>query len=115
MESLFRDLLIGVTSFFRDPEAFKELEERVIPQLFADKPADATIRVWTPGCSTGEEAYSMAILLAERWEAAKRGLKAQVFATDIYSRAVAAARAGLYPASIAADISPEMLARFFTV
>ncbi len=115
VESLFRDLLIGVTSFFRDPEAFKELEERVIPQLFADKPADATIRVWTPGCSTGEEAYSMAILLAERREAAKRGLKVQVFATDIDRQAVAAARTGLYQASIAADVSPERLARFFTI
>jgi len=112
-EALFRDMLIGVTSFFRDPEAFKALEEQVIPRLFADRPAGATIRVWTPGCSTGEEAYSMAILLQERLEEQRQGFKAQVFATDIDSQAIAAARTGLYPASIAADITPERLVRFF--
>jgi len=110
---LFRDLLIGVTSFFRDPEAFKVIEEQAIPKLFAGKPADAVIRVWIPGCSTGEEAYSIAILLAERQAAMRQSLKVQVFATDIDSHAIATARAGLYPASIATDISPERLARFF--
>ena len=114
VEALFRDLLIGVTNFFRDPEAFKALEEQVIPKLFAGKPAGAAIRVWSPGCSTGEEAYSIAILLQERMEALKQSYKVQVFATDIDSQAIATARAGLYPASIAADISPERLARFFT-
>ena len=114
VEALFRDLLIGVTSFFRDPEAFKALEEQVIPQLFAGKPAGGVVRVWSPGCSTGEEAYSLAILLQERLEALKQNYKVQVFATDIDSQAIATARAGLYPASIAADISPERLARFFT-
>lgn len=113
VEALFRDLLIGVTHFFRDPEAFKALEEQVIPRLFADKPAGAVIRVWSPGCSTGEEAYSLAILLAERQEALKRSYKVQVFATDIDSQAIVTARTGLYPASIAADLSPERLARFF--
>lgn len=113
VEALFRDLLIGVTSFFRDRKAFKALEEQVIPKLFADKPADAVIRVWSPGCSTGEEAYSIAILLQERLEALRRGYKAQVFATDIDSQAIATGRAGVYPASISADISPERLARFF--
>lgn len=113
VDSLFRDLLIGVTNFFRDPEAFKALDEQIIPKLFADKPADAMIRVWSPGCSTGEEAYSIAILLAERQEAMKRNYKVQVFATDIDSQAIATARVGLYPASITADISPERLARFF--
>ena len=114
VEALFRDLLIGVTSFFRDPEAFEALERVVIPRLLAGKPADATIRVWVPGCSTGEEAYSLAILLQEHVES--RGLehRLQMFATDIDSRAVDTARAGLYPASIAADLSPERLARFFT-
>src|ERR1019366_7090184 len=68
VEALFRDLLIGVTHFFRDPEAFKVLEDRVIPKLFEGKPSGAVIRVWTPGCSTGEEAYSLAILLAERMD-----------------------------------------------
>jgi two-component system CheB/CheR fusion protein len=113
-EALFRDLLIGVTSFFRDPEAFTALEEQVIPQLFAGKPAGAVIRVWAPGCSTGEEAYSIAILLQERLEALKQTFKVQVFATDIDSRAIEHARAGVYPASIAADVSPERLARFFS-
>ncbi|MBK8482402.1 MAG: PAS domain-containing protein [Proteobacteria bacterium] len=115
LDALFRDLLIGVTSFFRDPEAFKALEEQVIPRLFARKSADAAIRIWVPGCSTGEEAYSLAILLAERQETLRQRFKVQVFATDIDSQAIAAARAGSYPASIAADLSPERLARFFTI
>ena len=113
MEALFRDLLIGVTNFFRDPEAFKEIEQQVIPKLLAGKPASAVIRIWVSGCSTGEEAYSLAILLAERQEAMKQSFKVQIFATDIDSLAIATARIGLYPASIAADLSPERLARFF--
>jgi len=113
VDALFRDLLIGVTNFFRDPEAFKTLEEQVIPRLFDDRPAGDTIRVWSPGCATGEEAYSIAILLQERLEALKKSYKVQVFATDIDSRAIATARIGLYPASIAADVAPERLARFF--
>ena len=114
VESLFRDLLIGVTNFFRDPEVFKVLEEKTIPQLFAGKPAGGTIRVWTPGCASGEEAYSLAILLAERQESLKQNHKIQIFATDIDSQAIATARAGLYPAGIAADIPPERLTRFFS-
>ncbi|MFH0785959.1 MAG: CheR family methyltransferase [Pseudomonadota bacterium] len=114
VEELFRDLLIGVTNFFRDPEAFQALEEQVIPKLFAGKPAGSAIRVWSPGCSTGEEAYSLAILLQERFEALKQGHTVQIFATDIDSRAIATARTGIYPASIATDISPKRFARFFT-
>ncbi len=114
MEALFNDLLIGVTNFFRDPEAFAVLEARVIPALFQDKPAGAPVRVWCSGCSTGEEAYSIAILLQERLEAIKASYKVQLFATDIDSRAIAVARTGIYPASIASDITPERLARFFT-
>jgi len=113
VENLFRDLLIGVTSFFRDPEAFKALEEQIIPKLFAGKQPETVIRVWVPGCSTGEEAYSIAILLAERQEAMKQICKVQVFATDIDSRAIATARAGIYPASIASDLSAERMRRFF--
>jgi two-component system CheB/CheR fusion protein len=114
VEALFRDLLIGVTNFFRDPEAFQALEDEVIPQIFAGKPAvGGTIRVWMPGCSTGEEAYSIAILLQERMEALKQSHTIQIFATDIDSRAIATARAGIYPAIIAADLTPERLARFF--
>lgn len=114
VDALFRDMLIGVTKFFRDPETFQVLEEKIIPKLFAGKPADAVIRVWSAGCSTGEEAYSLAILLQERMEAMKQTFKVQVFATDIDSQAIATARSGLYPASIATDLSPERLARFFS-
>ncbi len=113
-EALFRDLLIGVTRFFRDGEAFEYLEREVIPKLLKEKPAGEPIRIWTAGCSTGEEAYSIAILLVERMNALKRHYPVQIFATDIDSRAIAAARAGLYPASIAVDVSAERLARFFT-
>ena len=113
VEALFRDLLIGVTNFFRDPPAFKALEAEVIPKLFADKPAGGTLRVWVPGCSTGEEAYSIAILLAERQATLKQAFQIQVFATDIDSQAIDVARIGLYPASIATDLTPERLARFF--
>jgi len=114
LEALFRDLLIGVTSFFRDPEAFKALEQQVLPKLFADKPPGSLVRVWSAGCSTGEEAYSVAILLQEFLETTQQRFVVQVFATDIDSQAIATARSGLYPASIAADVSPERLARFFT-
>ena len=114
VEALFRDLLIGVTNFFRDREAFKVLEDQIIPALFEDKPAGAVVRVWSAGCSTGEEAYSIAILLQERMQTLKQSYPVQFFATDIDSRAIATARAGLYPANIAADITPERLARFFT-
>jgi len=114
LEALFRDLLIGVTSFFRDPEAFQMLEESIIPRLFAGKAGDALIRVWSPGCSTGEEAYSIAMLLQERLESMKQNCRVQIFATDIDSLAIATARAGVYPASIAADLTPERLNRFFS-
>ncbi len=113
IDALFQDLLIGVTSFFRDPEAFKAFETLVVPQLFADKPAGSVIRVWSPGCSTGEEAFSIAILLQERLEVLKQSYRVQIFATDIDNKALAVARNGLYPASITADITPERLSRFF--
>ena len=113
VEALFRDLLIGVTNFFRDPETFTALKEQVIPQLFAGKDTGAAIRVWVPGCSTGDEAYSIAILLQEQMDLLKQSFKVQVFATDIDRQAIDQARTGVYPASIAADISPERLAQFF--
>ncbi len=115
IETLFRDMLIGETSFYRDPDAFKALEGKVIPRLFAGKAAGATIRVWVPGCSTGEEAYSLAILLQESLDRLKKDCKVLIFATDIDSQAIATARAGMYPAGIAAAISPERMARFFAV
>ncbi|MDP3650582.1 MAG: chemotaxis protein CheB [Rhodoferax sp.] len=114
VDALFRDLLIGVTNFFRDPEAFQVLEDQAIPQLFNNKPAGAALRVWVAGCSTGEEAYSIAILLQERMEALKTSYAVQVFATDLDSRSIAFARAGVYPASISADLTPERLARYFS-
>lgn len=114
VDALFRDLLIGVTSFFRDPEAYLELEQVALPLLFAERPPGSLLRVWSTGCSTGEEAYSLAILLVEQMEALKQNYRVQVFATDIDAQAIATARSGLYPASIAADISPARLARFFT-
>ena len=115
VDALFRDLLIGVTSFFRDPEAFQALEDQIIPKMFEGRPAGSLVRIWTAGCSTGEEAYSIAILLVERMEAVKQSYTVQLFATDIDGQAIATARAGIYPASIAADITSERLARFFTL
>jgi two-component system, chemotaxis family, CheB/CheR fusion protein len=114
IDALFRDMLIGVTGFFRDPEAFKSLEEEVIPKLCNEKAFDSIIRIWAPGCSTGEEAYSLAILFFERQELLKQSFRVQIFATDIDSSAIGTARAGMYPASIAADLAPERLARHFT-
>ena len=115
VKALFGDMLIGVTNFFRDPEAFSALESQVIPKLFEGKRAGANVRVWCTGCSTGEEAYSFAILLQEQLDVLKASFKVQVFATDIDSRAIATARAGLYPTNIAENVSPERLARFFTL
>ena len=113
VDALFRDLLIGVTNFFRDSEIFEEIQKQVIPQLFAGKAAGSVIRVWVPGCSTGEEAYSIAMLLRERMEDRKESFKVQIFATDIDREAIDHARAGVYPSSIIADVSPERLAHFF--
>ncbi len=115
VETLFRDMLIGVTNFFRDPEAYRALESEVIPKLFADKQTGGVIRIWSAGCSTGEEAYSIAILMQERMAVLRQSFTVQIFATDIDSRAIDTARAGVYPASIAADVTPERLARFFTI
>src|SRR5688572_14627787 len=112
---LFRDLLIRVTSFFRDQETFETLETKVIPLLFADKHADATVRLWVPGCATGEEAYSLAILLCEYSERMKGAPKVQIFATDIDDSAIAAARLGRYPAGLLEGLSPQRIERFFTL
>jgi two-component system CheB/CheR fusion protein len=115
VEALFRDLLIGVTNFFRDADAFKALEEQVIARIVAEKQGDAVIRVWVPGCSTGEEAYSIAILLREQLDALKKRCKLQIFATDIDPRAIEFARGGAYPASVATDITPERFAANFSL
>ena len=114
LELLAKDLLINVTSFFRDPKAFELLAEKVIPELVRRQPPDRPLRIWVAGCSTGEETYSIAMLFLEEIAAAKRNIKLQVFASDVDDDAVAFARNGLYPESIAADVSPARLARFFT-
>ncbi|HZF35790.1 MAG TPA: chemotaxis protein CheB [Candidatus Angelobacter sp.] len=110
---LFRDLLIGVTSFFRDADAFHALEELVIPQLFAGKGVSESVRVWVPGCATGEEAYSIAILLREHMDALKVAPKVQLFATDIDDAALGIARAGNYPEALVANLSETRLKRHF--
>lgn len=113
LDALFNDLLIGVTSFFRDPEAFAALKELVIPQLLSEDSSEGVVRVWVPGCSTGEEAFSIAILLAEYQQENKCFSQIQIFATDIDARAIATARRGIYQLSIAPDLTPERLARYF--
>lgn len=114
VDLLFRELLIGVTSFFRDPEAFKALKD-ALPPILKSKPRDGTVRVWVPGCSTGEEAYSVGIVMAECLTELKlEGLKVQIFATDIDKEAVDRARRGAFLSTIGADVSPERLRRFFT-
>jgi len=110
---LFKELLIGVTNFFRDPEAFEALQTETLPELLATKPDDSVLRVWVPGCATGEEAYSLAITLHECMEQAGRHFHVQVFGTDIDEEAIDVARAGLYPESILADVSPERVRRYF--
>ncbi len=114
VQALFADLLISVTTFFRDPGAFKVLAAEVIPLLFDDRSAGDNIRVWIPGCATGEEAYSIAMLLLE--EAARRSDRPelQVFASDLDAAGLAIARDGCYPLAIEADVSSVRLRRFFT-
>ena len=114
VSALFHDLLIGVNSFFRDAANFKMLQKRAIAPLVKNQPAGASIRIWVPGCSSGEEAYSIAILLQESREASSRGFKVQIFATDIDSRAIALARMGTYSSSAVSNISAHRLAYFFT-
>ena len=111
---LFKELLIGVTNFFRDKEAFEALRDKVIPRLFENRSPDNPLRIWVPGCSTGEEAYSIAILCQDFMGTAGKNLSVQMFATDIDNAAIESARLGLYPNSIAADVPPDYLARFFT-
>lgn len=111
---LFRDLLISVTSFFRDPVAFSVLADNIIPRLFAGKDAVSDLRIWIPGCATGEEAYSIAILLREYMDTQATVPKVQVFASDIDDVAIGTARAGRYPSSLLEGVSPERRARFFT-
>lgn len=111
--SLLADMLIGVTQFFRDREAFDALRRDVVPTLLDATKGEAQLRVWVPGCSTGEEAYSLAILLAQAREAAGFETTYQIFATDIDEPAIAQARAGSYLGSISADVPGDLLRRYF--
>ncbi len=114
IEALKGEFLIGVTDFFRDADAWQQLADEVAPQLMAGRqPDDAPVRVWTPGCATGEETYSVAMLLLEHAKGAEDTQPVQVFGTDIDLDALNVARAGSYPESIVSSVSPERLARFF--
>lgn len=111
--ALFKDLLINVTSFFREPAAWQVLQEQVIRRLVAAKDTDVPLRVWIPACATGEEAYSIAIVLIEEIAAAGKVCRLQIFASDVDAEALQTARAGVYPEGIAAHVSAQRLSRFF--
>ncbi|HKR38119.1 MAG TPA: CheR family methyltransferase [Paraburkholderia sp.] len=113
-QALLQDMLISVTNFFRDKEAFDVLEREVLPQLFEGRGEQDRIRVWSVGCATGEEAYSLAMLLQERSLKSTEGTSFQVFATDIDERAISFARTGLFPDSILADVTPARVRQFFS-
>lgn len=110
---LFQDLLIGVTQFFRDADAFTYLKTQLLPKLLNNKAEQGVVRIWSVGCSSGEEAYSLAIMLKEYMDEHQVNFRVQIFATDIDARAIAIARTGVYPAHIVSDVSPERLSRFF--
>ena len=114
VDALFRDLLIGVTHFFRDPEAFAVLERDVIPSIVDAAGPEGAIRVWTPGCATGEEAYSVAILLQEQMSRQDGRQRVQIFAGDIDDDALEVARQGRYPEGVAEHLPPDRLERFFS-
>lgn len=110
---LFKELLINVTNFFRDAEAFVALKHDILPMLLKDKPEGYVFRVWVAGCATGEEAYSIAILLRELMDETQREFKTQIYSTDLDDDAIALARAGIYPPNITQDVTSERLRRFF--
>ena len=113
VEALYQDILIGVTSFFRDPAVFEALSAHVLPKLLAQRSVHAPLRIWTVAASSGEEAYSIAMVFTECAEALGSAVPLQIFATDINEQCISKARAGLYPKSIVQDVSPERLRRFF--
>ncbi|MFW6368858.1 MAG: CheR family methyltransferase [Spirochaetota bacterium] len=114
LDALFRDLLIGVVHFFGNAESFAAFEKLIVPKLFVGKRSGDPVRVWTAGCSTGEEAYSIAISLHEYMETLPENYNLQVFASDMAAQAIAVARSGIYPASTAADVRHDRLSRYFT-
>jgi two-component system CheB/CheR fusion protein len=113
IDLLYQDILITVTNFFREPETFDALKEKIFPSLTRGRTAEAPVRIWVPGCSTGEEAYSIAICWLEFLKDTASNIPIQIFATDISDRAIEKARAGIYPENISSDVSPERLRRFF--
>jgi CheB methylesterase/CheR methyltransferase, SAM binding domain/CheR methyltransferase, all-alpha domain len=115
LDLLFKELLIGVTSFFRDPACWEELRKKILPDLIASRPHGHVLRAWVPGCSTGEEAYSLAMVFKEVIEKVKprKKITLQIFATDLDKDAIDKARQGIYPANISADVSPKQMSRFF--
>jgi two-component system CheB/CheR fusion protein len=113
LQALFKELLINVTSFFRDPEAFTFLKKEILSKLFENKADNYVFRVWVAGCATGEETYSIAMLLRELMDETGREFKIQLYSTDLDDDAIAVARAGLYPPNIAADVTQERLRLFF--
>jgi len=112
--ALKRDVLIGVTSFFRDPEPFEALKRLVFPTLVAERPTHSTIRIWVPGCASGEEAYSILMVLDEYQSEARTSFPVQLFGSDISDAGIDKARAARYPDAVARDVSPERLARYFS-
>jgi two-component system, chemotaxis family, CheB/CheR fusion protein len=114
VNALLKDLLISVTNFYRDKKSFEALETEVIPNIIKSKTSNQTVRIWVAGCATGEEAYSLAMLCAEKTFNVLDGPQVQIFATDIDTDAIAVAREGLYTINDAADVSPERLRRFFS-
>ena len=113
VRQLFKELLINVTSFFREPEAFDALKKTILPELLRDKPSDYTVRAWVPGCATGEEAYSIAMVIREYAEETGQDYRVQMFATDIDEDVDPAARTGFFPSNIAADVPEPRLTKFF--
>ena len=113
VELLFSELLIRVTNFFRDRDAFGILKEKAFPLIFKDRPPGQPVRIWVPACSTGEEAFSLAILVQEYMSTLKNKYTVQIFATDIDKDAIDKARTGLYPDGISVDVAPDRRNRFF--
>ena len=113
LKTLLSELLIQVTSFFRDPDAFRLLDDEVIPLILKDRHANAVVRIWVPGCATGEEAYSLALLIRRHLDRTNTSLPVQIFATDINREAIEFGRTGLYPDNISSEIPVDLLHRYF--
>ncbi|KAA5542674.1 PAS domain S-box protein [Roseiconus nitratireducens] len=113
IDMLFKELLISVTSFFRDPQSWDALAKRALPELLKSRPENYTLRAWVPGCASGEEVFSLAIVLRECMDKTKRHFDVQIFGTDLDNAAVDAARVGQYPSGIGVDVSPKRLERYF--